>query len=134
MRLEDLPGRACPIGAALETVGDRWSLLIVREVRLGSHRFTDIARGTGAPRDRLTARLKALVEAGILSREQYCESPPRHTYHLTEAGKELAPVLQALYGWGSRWACDPGPEATAGNAGRADAEGTAVTAPGSAPA
>ena len=106
MRLEDLPGRACPIGAALEVVGDRWSLLVVREVSLGSHRFTDIARGTGAPRDRLTARLKALVEAGVLRREQYSDAPPRYAYHLTDAGRELSPVLRSLYGWGTRWACD----------------------------
>ncbi len=58
--LADLPGRACSIAGALEVVGDRWALLVIREVSLGSHRFTDIARGTGAPRDRLTARLPML--------------------------------------------------------------------------
>ena len=63
MDLTQLPGRPCPIAGALELVGDRWSLLVVREVDLGSRR-TEIQKGTGAPRDRLAARLKALVDAG----------------------------------------------------------------------
>lgn len=107
MDLQDLPGRPCPIAAALEVVGDRWSLLVVREVTMGSHRFTDIQRGTGAPRDRLTARLKALVDSGVLRRESYNDSPQRYAYHLTDAGEELLPVLRALRGWGERWASDP---------------------------
>jgi uncharacterized protein (TIGR00369 family) len=64
--LADLPGRPCPIAAALELVGERWALLIVRELALGNSRFDDIVRGTGAPRDRVAARLKALDEAGEL--------------------------------------------------------------------
>ena len=91
MDLADLPGRRCPAAAALELVGDRWSLLVVREVNFGAHRFTRIQEGTGAPRDRLAARLKLLVEAGVLRRERYCEAPERYEYHLTEAGQELVP-------------------------------------------
>ena len=109
MDLSDLPGRPCPVAAALELVGDRWSLLVIREVDLGSHRFTEIRRGTGAPRDRLAARLKALVDSGILRREQYSDAPERFDYHLTDAGHELVPVLKALYAWGDRWASTPGP-------------------------
>jgi DNA-binding HxlR family transcriptional regulator len=109
MDLTELPGRACPVAAALELVGDRWSLLVVREVDLGSHRFSEIQRGTGAPRDRLAARLKALVESGILHRERYSDTPERFDYHLTDAGRELVAVLRALYAWGERWACTPGP-------------------------
>jgi DNA-binding HxlR family transcriptional regulator len=101
--LEHLPGRQCSIAGALEVVGDRWALLIVREVSLGAHRFSEIVRGTGAPRDRLTARLNALVEAGVLERRQYSDAPPRSDYHLTKAGRELLPVLQALLQWGDRW-------------------------------
>src|SRR6201999_3004584 len=86
-------GRPCSIAAALELVGDRWSLLIVREVHFGNHRFSELARYTGAPRDRLAARLKALVGAGILERREYQESPPRSGYHLTAAGRDLVPVL-----------------------------------------
>lgn len=102
--LSELPGRPCPIAASLEVVGDRWALLAVREVSLGNHRFTDIAEGTGAPRDRLTARLKALVGAGVLERRPYSQAPPRFEYHLTEAGQALLPVLGQLLRWGRTWA------------------------------
>lgn len=91
-----LPGRPCSVAAALELVGDRWALLAVREISFGNHRFNQIARNTGAPRDRLAARLKDLVEAGILVRED--------GYQLTQAGRELSPVLWALLDWGNKWA------------------------------
>ncbi len=107
--LASLPGRACTVAAALELVGERWSLLVVREVSLGNHRFSDIARGTGAPRDRLTARLNALVAAGVLERRQYSDAPPRSGYHLTASGRDLLPVLQALLQWGDRWAAEEPP-------------------------
>jgi DNA-binding HxlR family transcriptional regulator len=94
--LASLPGRPCAAAAALELVGDRWALLAVREISFGNHRFNQIARNTGAPRDRLAARLKALVEAGILVRDD--------GYRLTEAGRELGPVIAALLAWGSKWA------------------------------
>jgi DNA-binding HxlR family transcriptional regulator len=102
--LADLPGRPCPIAAALELVGERWALLVVREIRLGSTRFSDIVRGTGAPRDRIAARLRALEAAGVVERREYSESPRRHDYHLTESGRALAPVLDHLLGWGSAYA------------------------------
>ena len=97
-------GRPCSLAAALGLVGDRWALLAVREVMFGNHRFSEIARNTAAPRDRLAARLKALVAAGILERRQYQASPPRHDYHLTAAGRELLPVMHALRAWGDKWA------------------------------
>ena len=107
--LEELPGRPCPIAASLELVGERWSLLVVREVSLGNHRFSEIARGTGAPRDRLSARLTALVAAGVLEKRQYSSAPPRSGYHLTAAGRDLLPVLQALLQWGNRWLTEEPP-------------------------
>jgi DNA-binding HxlR family transcriptional regulator len=107
--LDQLPGRACSIAAALEVVGDRWSLLAVREVSFGHHRFSEILEGTGAPRDRLSARLKALVAAGVLERRQYREAPARFDYHLTRAGRDLLPVLRALMAWGDRWVVDEPP-------------------------
>jgi DNA-binding HxlR family transcriptional regulator len=100
---ETLPGRPCPIAASLELVGERWSLLVVREVALGNHRFSQIARGTGAPRDRLAARLRALVAAGVLDHRD------DGGYHLTAAGKELVPALQMLLQWGNRWLTDEPP-------------------------
>ncbi len=102
----DLPGRPCPIASTLAIVGEKWSLLALREVSLGNHRFTDIARNTGAPRDRLAARLKALVEGGILERREYSTNPARFGYHLTPAGKALTPVLRALVTWGNTWALE----------------------------
>jgi DNA-binding HxlR family transcriptional regulator len=93
----------------LQIVGDRWSLLAVREIQFGNHRFGEIARNTGAPRDRLAARLKSLVEAGVLEQRVYQQSPRRADYHLTQAGRELAPVLQALLHWGDRWAVEEPP-------------------------
>jgi DNA-binding HxlR family transcriptional regulator len=104
-----LDSRPCSVGAALRIVGDRWSLLIVREVLFGNHRFGEIARNTGAPRDRLAARLKDLVADGVLEQRQYQDSPPRSDYHLTAAGRELGTVLQVLREWGDKWAVDTPP-------------------------
>ncbi len=105
--LGDLPGRPCPIAAALELVGERWALLVVREIALGSTRFGDIVRGTGAPRDRIAARLKALEAAGVIARTAYQDRPERFDYHLTDSGRDLLPVLDALLGWGSAHAVAP---------------------------
>jgi DNA-binding HxlR family transcriptional regulator len=107
--LEELPGRPCPIAASLELVGERWSLLVIREVSLGNHRFSEIAQGTGAPRDRLSARLTTLVAAGVLQKRQYSSAPRRSEYHLTPAGRDLLPVLQALLQWGNRWLTEEPP-------------------------
>lgn len=107
--LDALPGRRCSIAGAMDVIGDRWALLVVREVSLGNYRFSDILRGTGAPRERLSARLVALVEAGVLERRQYSDAPPRWGYHLTAAGRDLVPVLQALMQWGDRWVADTPP-------------------------
>lgn len=106
---DTLPGRACSAAAALDLVGDRWTMLVVREVLFGNHRFSEIARGTGAPRDRLADRLARLVDAGILERRPYSERPPRSDYHLTAAGRGLVPVLEALRQWGDRWAVEEVP-------------------------
>ena len=105
--LAALPGRACPIAASLEVVGERWSLLVVREVALGARRFNAIVAGTGAPRDRIAARLTRLVEAGILERRPYQSGPDRFDYHLTAAGLALVPVLDGLLQWGRAYAVDP---------------------------
>jgi DNA-binding HxlR family transcriptional regulator len=97
----------CSITDALAIVGDRYALLVAREIRYGLTRFQDLAASTGAPRDVLTARLRKLEEAGIIERRLYCERPPRHEYLLTDAGRELQPILLALKEWGDRH-CNPG--------------------------
>src|SRR5688572_12667002 len=107
--LDELPGRRCSVAGALDVVGDKWALLVVREVSFGNHRFSDILRGTGAPLERLSVRLAALVEAGVLEQRQYNDNPPRSGYHLTAAGRDLLPVLQALLQWGDRWVADQPP-------------------------
>jgi DNA-binding HxlR family transcriptional regulator len=97
-------GRGCPIAAALDVVGDRWSLLVLRDLSRGVHRFNDILAKTGAPRDRLVARLRALEEAGVIARRRYSEHPPRDEYVLTDAGRAIAPVLRELEIWGENHA------------------------------
>jgi DNA-binding HxlR family transcriptional regulator len=105
--LAELPGRPCPIAASLELVGERWALLVVREIAMGSTRFGDIVRGTGAPRDRIAARLKALEAAGVIRRTAYQERPERFDYHLTESGEDLLSVLDALLAWGDKHVVAP---------------------------
>jgi DNA-binding HxlR family transcriptional regulator len=96
--------RECPIADAVELIGDRWSLLVVREIGFGVRRFTEIQRNTGAPREMLTARLRKLEESGVITRQQYSQHPPRYDYTLTEAGQALVPVLRSLRRWGERYA------------------------------
>lgn len=98
----------CSIAQTMEVVGEWWSPLIVRDVYLGLHRFDDIAENLGISRNLLTQRLNYLVEHGVLERRRYQERPPRHEYHLTQAGAELVPPLMALMAWGNRWATPPG--------------------------
>jgi DNA-binding HxlR family transcriptional regulator len=101
--------RVCSITDALAIVGDRYALLVAREIRYGNTRFNEIAAGTGAPRDVLTRRLRGLEQAGVIERRRYCERPPRYEYVLTDAGNELHAVLLDLKEWGDRY-CNPGAE------------------------
>ena len=101
--------RVCSVADALGVVGDRYSLLIVREIGYGYRRFQELAGFTGAPRDVLTARLRRLEEIGLIERRPYSERPKRHEYHLTEVGEQLRPIVLALKEWGDRQ-CAPGTE------------------------
>jgi DNA-binding HxlR family transcriptional regulator len=92
--------RECSIANALAIIGERWSLLALREVFLGVHRFDQLAKNTGASRDILAVRLRKLVEAGVLDRRQYEQHPPRYEYVLTETGADLYAVLITLMHWG----------------------------------
>jgi DNA-binding HxlR family transcriptional regulator len=106
--LADLPAapRPCSIAAALRVVGERWSLLAIRELGYGVNTFDRIAKFTGASRDILTDRLRKLEAEGVVERRRYSEHPPRYEYHLTEAGRALFPVLLSLQQWGDAWAID----------------------------
>ncbi|MEG3628005.1 winged helix-turn-helix transcriptional regulator [Streptomyces poriticola] len=94
--------RPCSIADALALVGEKYSLLVLREACLGNGRFDQLVRNTGAPRDVLTTRLRRLVDAGILVRHLYSERPQRFEYRPTQAGLELEPVLMTLMAWGDR--------------------------------
>ncbi|MCS0600683.1 helix-turn-helix transcriptional regulator [Streptomyces sp. LP11] len=94
--------RPCSIADALAVVGEKYSLLVLREACLGNGRFDQLVRNIGAPRDILATRLRRLVDAGILTKHAYSERPPRFEYRPTEAGLELEPVLMALKDWGDR--------------------------------
>jgi DNA-binding HxlR family transcriptional regulator len=97
-------GQACSIAAALEVVGERWSLLIVREIFLGVRRFDEMQADLGIARNVLDTRLKRLIEQGVLERRRYQEHPPRYEYLLTEKGVELWPTLVELMRWGDEHA------------------------------
>ena len=104
-----MPPRPCSVEAALAVIGEKWSLLVVRELAFGVHRFDSIVQNTGAPRDILTNRLRSLESTGVVEKRQYSERPPRFEYHLTQAGRELRPILLSLGQWGSRWAAGAPP-------------------------
>jgi DNA-binding HxlR family transcriptional regulator len=105
--MPDTAPRACSIAAALAFLGEKWSLLVIRELALGVHRFDQIARNTGAPRDILASRLRRLEAAGVIEKRRYQERPQRFGYHLTPAGGELRPILLSIAQWGDRWAAPP---------------------------
>ncbi len=98
---ESLPHSS--IARALEVVGDRWTMLIVREAFWGTRRFDDFQRTLGVARTVLTDRLGRLVEHEVMDRERYLEHPERFEYRLTEKGLDLWPVLMALRVWGDRY-------------------------------
>ena len=97
--------QVCSAARALEWVGERWTLLIVRDALFaGATRFSDFHKGLGIATNILTSRLDGLVEAGIMERRGYAQNPELHEYLLTDKGRELAPVIVALSEWGDRWA------------------------------
>jgi DNA-binding HxlR family transcriptional regulator len=100
----DYNEQVCSIAGALEVVGERWSLLIVRDVFLGLRRFDQMQANLHIARNVLQSRLTRLVEEGVLERHLYQERPPRHEYRLTEKGLDLWPTVVALMQWGDRYA------------------------------
>ena len=92
----------CSVAGTLELIGERWTMLVVREVMYGRRRFSEMQRVLGVARNVLAARLERMVEAGILERRPYSERPERHEYFLTERGLDLWPVIVSLMQWGDR--------------------------------
>jgi DNA-binding HxlR family transcriptional regulator len=105
----DYEGQNCSIARALEVVGERWTLLIVRDVFLGKRRFDELQVSLGIARNVLSDRLSRLVEEGILERVPYCERPERFEYRLTAKGLELNVALTALRQWGDKYLSDAPP-------------------------
>jgi DNA-binding HxlR family transcriptional regulator len=109
MPIEAFAAQNCSIARPLSFLGERWTLLVLREISLGSRRFDEIQTELGIATNVLSQRLATLVDEGILSRRHYSEHPERFEYRLTKKGAELQPILLAFLRWGDKY--------TAGSAG-----------------
>jgi DNA-binding HxlR family transcriptional regulator len=109
MLKRDYEGQVCSIARALELVGERWTLLIIRDLALGHHRFDQLLGSLGIASNVLTDRLNRLVSDGVVERVAYSERPQRFEYHLTKKGRELGVALLALMQWGDRHLSDKPP-------------------------
>ena len=103
MLKRDYEGQDCSVARALEIVGERWTLLIVRDALLGLRRFDEFQESLGIARNVLTNRLNRLVEEGILERVRYSERPERYEYHPTQKGHDLDIALAGLRQWGDTY-------------------------------
>lgn len=103
MKPKSFAGMRCSIAGALELIGDRWALLVIRDLSLGLRRYDDLRASTDIPAATLAARLKHLAASGIVERVRYQERPPRDEYRLTPKGRDLWKVSVALREWGDRW-------------------------------
>ncbi|WP_028921223.1 winged helix-turn-helix transcriptional regulator [Pseudonocardia acaciae] len=105
-------GQNCSAARALEVVGERWTLLLLRDSLLrGLTRFGEFQASLGVAKNVLSARLDLLVREGLLTRRRYSEHPDHHEYLPTEKGYDLLPAIVALTRWGDRWAAPNGPPA-----------------------
>jgi DNA-binding HxlR family transcriptional regulator len=109
MERKSFEGMACSVAQCLEVVGEWWSMLLIRDVFLGIHRFDEFQERLGISRNVLTQRLGKLVEAGVLRKQAYQQNPPRYEYRLTDKGRDLWPVLTSMRQWGDRHAAPHGP-------------------------
>ncbi len=103
MRWRDVGELECSIARTLSVIGDRWTMLILRNAFMGTRRFQDFQANLGVTRHRLADRLGKLVEHGVLRRQRYQDNPPREEYRLTDKGRDLYGVIVSLAGWGDRW-------------------------------
>jgi DNA-binding HxlR family transcriptional regulator len=106
MRWSDIGEQDCSVARALSVVGDRWTMLVLREAFMRTRRFEDFQARTGAARPVLAERLKTLVDHGVLERRRYSDHPDRYEYRLTDKGRDLYPVIASLLSWGDRWMSD----------------------------
>lgn len=103
MKAKSFAGMRCSIAGALELIGDRWAVLLIRDLSFGLSRYDDLRASTGIPAATLAARLKQLIASGIVERRPYQANPPRDEYRLTPKGRDLWMVTLALREWGDRW-------------------------------
>ena len=108
MLKNDYVGQNCSIARALEVVGERWTLLVVRELIIKPRRFSELERRLSVAKNVLANRLEKLLELGIISREQLDEARDWGVYTLTAKGKDLFPVISALMAWGDRYSAPEG--------------------------
>ena len=95
------PLSACPVETTLTLIGDKWKVLILRDLMPGTKRFGELKKSVGSVSQKvLTAQLRAMEENGLVHREVYAEVPPRVEYWLTELGKSLEPILDSMWVWG----------------------------------
>ena len=100
----DFAKMECSVARALDVIGDRWSLLILRDAFYGVRRFDDFQEDLGVARNILTDRLQKMVAHGVLDRVRYEDKPPRFEYRLTDKGRDLLPVVLTMMHWGDKWA------------------------------
>ncbi|MBT9470233.1 MAG: helix-turn-helix domain-containing protein [Pseudomonadota bacterium] len=103
MKAKSFAGMRCSVAGALEMIGDRWTLLLLRDLGMGLSRFDEFQSSTGIANTTLATRLRNLERNGIIARTRYLERPPRDAYHLTDKGRDFWKVLAALREWGDRW-------------------------------
>ena len=106
MKREEIDTANCSVARTLEAIGDRWTLLVLREAFYRVRRFDQMQRNLGIARNVLADRLQKLVANGILERRLYQERPQRHEYRLTQAGRDLYPALVSLMRWGDTYRAD----------------------------
>ena len=107
MEWNEVGGLPCSIARSLSLVGDRWTLLVLREAFSGVTRFEGFQSRLGVSRNVLAGRLARLTAAGVFEQVAYQEGPRRHAYTLTAQGRDLYPVLVSLLAWGDRWLAGP---------------------------
>jgi len=100
---DDVGDTLCPIARSLSVIGDRWTMLLIRELLFGTKRFDEFQAQTGMSSHLLSTLLTRLEEEGVVKRTPYQDRPVRYDYRLTEKGKDLFPVILSLRGWGNEW-------------------------------
>jgi DNA-binding HxlR family transcriptional regulator len=109
MRHAELAEKQCAIARTWSVIGERWTMMVLRELFRGSHRFEDIQAKLQMGRNVLADRLQQLEADGVIERRQYQERPVRHDYHLTRKGEDLYPLLLAMLRWGNTYTVDEPP-------------------------